>query len=170
MTIEETSLESPGWTRDPRASRAPSAGAPSAARVSLLALVACTAAACGGAPAVSVEPVALRPGADRWARLDFVERHGVMTFRVLPTLSRRFHRFSGSADPELACVTCHGQDAEAVSYRRPNGLPVLDASRAASDEPMVRFMRDEVMPAADNAMEAGGTLTCFSCHPRAEPR
>lgn len=86
-------------------------------------------AACGSATPAPATPVTAAPrgeGDDRWAELDWAARHERMTFTVLPSLARRFraHRDEGAAT--LACRTCHGDDAEAVRYRMPNGLPPLD--------------------------------------------
>lgn len=96
-----------------------------------------------------------------------------MIFTVLPALARRFQPFEGTPYPELACRSCHGDDAEEVEFRMPNGLPSLDPSHmpsADSSNPeearTTRFMAEVVLPTADRLMQAGGRLTCFSCHPR----
>lgn len=97
-----------------------------------------------------------------------------MVFTVLPAMARRFHRFEGTPHPELGCRTCHGDDAEDVDFRMPNGLAALDpenmpsaTSRDAERARTARFMADVVLPTTDRLMQAGGTLTCFSCHPGA---
>ena len=91
-----------------------------------------------------------------------------MTWTLLPAMARAIHRFERTPYPRLACVTCHGRDAEEVSYRMPRALPALDpANMPDEDDDTVRFMREVVRPLADRLMEAGGTVTCFSCHPSA---
>jgi hypothetical protein len=99
-----------------------------------------------------------------------------MTWLVLPNLARKFQAFAGTPYPELACVTCHGADAERVMYKMPNGLPALDAlhlPNSASDDPgqarVARFMIDEVTPTTARLL-GKPDVSCFSCHPRAGGR
>jgi hypothetical protein len=137
------------------------------AALSMLALIGL--AGCGGA-SPEPEPAPRDPGPDLWSGKTFVEKHARMTFTFLPNMSRRFQRFADTEYPELACVTCHGMDAEEVDYRMPNGLPPLDPNALpdADDSSMARFMIEVVVPQADRLMQAGGRVDCFSCHPRTE--
>jgi cytochrome c553 len=121
------------------------------------------------APAPAPETAA--PVEDRWASLDWEERHDVMTFTVLPNMARAFQRFRGAADPALTCRSCHGADAEAVRYAMPHGLPALDPAHMPSDESpspdesrVVHFMRAEVTPAMGELIGSPG-FGCFRCHP-----
>jgi len=128
-------------------------------------------AACGGGSATSLRPPS-DSESDAWSSLSFEDKHSRMTFTFHPNMSRRLQRFRQTEYPELACVTCHGMDAEDVDYRMPNGLPPLDpaAMPGPDDSEMARFMTDVFMPEADRLMRVGGTTTCFSCHPTAEGR
>lgn len=113
-------------------------------------------------------PVARAAGPDRWRALGWEERHARMTWGLLPAMARRFRAFEGTPEPRLACVTCHGRDAEEVAYRMPHGLPPLDPANLPDPASRtVRFMREIVVPLTDRLLEAGGTITCFSCHPSA---
>src|SRR5579883_2616897 len=78
----------------------------------------------GAAPAPA--PVHATGGADEWSTASWERRHDVMTFTVLPNMGRLFAREYGKADPDLTCRDCHGEDAEAVAYAMPHGLPALD--------------------------------------------
>lgn len=98
--------------------------------------------------------------------MDYLARHSRMTFTVLPSMARQFQEHYESNVPELSCVSCHGEDGEAVNYRMPNGLYPLDPDRLPTEGRTVAFMRDVVTPSADRLMTAGGTTTCFSCHER----
>lgn len=127
-------------------------------------VLALAAAACAGS---AVPPAAPPHGPNRWASLDFTERHARMTWVLLPTLSRKLWAFERKEYPTLACATCHGRDAEARGFAMPSALPPLDpAHMPDADEPMVRFMRDVIVPTTDRLLEAGGTIDCWSCHPR----
>lgn len=119
--------------------------------------------ACGSAAPSVAEPTS--SAENRWATMSWEARHERMTFAMLPSMATRFREFRGTADAELACVSCHGMDAEGVDYRMPNGLPPLDPESMPDGE-VATFMADVVVPAADRLMRAGGTTTCFTCHPR----
>ena len=102
--------------------------------------------------------------------MGFVERHEIMTFTLLPNIARRFQQFEGTEYPRISCATCHGTDAEDVHYRMPASLPPLDPDRMPDPRSRIsRFMSDVVVPMTDRMMQAGGTVTCFSCHPRGTP-
>jgi hypothetical protein len=130
-------------------------------RLAPVALLAC---ACGSPPAA---PVAA-PKADAWAPLTWEERHDAMTFRVHPNMARLFQHHDGKDAPDVTCRTCHGRDAEQVSYAMPHGLPALDPQHMPDErEPKVKFMREQVLPTmADLLGVDRGSLTCFGCHPR----
>ena len=115
-----------------------------------------------------------------WNALSWEERHDVMTFAVLPNMSRLFQRFRGASSPDMTCRTCHGEDAERVGYAMPHGLPPLDPrrmpdphARDAKEATMARFMTEEVTPAMVDLLgvprrEPTGSsrgFTCFNCHP-----
>lgn len=98
--------------------------------------------------------------------MDFLTRHTRMTFTVLPVLAKRFQRFEGADVATLNCYTCHGDDAETVDWRMPNGLAAVDPNEIEpGTERMVRFMEQTVVPAANRTMTGGGSITCASCHP-----
>jgi hypothetical protein len=107
------------------------------------------------------------------------ERHDAMTFLVLPNMARLFERFEGTPYPTLTCRSCHGDDAEAVQYRMPHGLPALDPDHlpgAGDADPrtarLARFMIEEVTPQMADLVgvplqdgRTGGGFSCFNCHP-----
>ena len=124
-----------------------------------LALLLC---ACGATQTVAAPRA---PRENRWASMSWEARHERMTFAMLPSMATRLREFRGTEEAELACVSCHGMDAEAVDYRMPRGLPALDPA-AMPEGDVATFMADVVVPAADRIMRAGGTTTCFTCHPR----
>lgn len=136
----------------------------SAVRIALLfalgALGACGPRAAPAAPAP--------PRQDSWSKLDFEERHAVMTFTVLPNMARTWRDFQGTADPTMTCRTCHGKDAEAVQYRMPNpSLPKIDPARPPKGR-VADFMTKTMVP---DMLDLLGTTPehfgCNSCHPHA---
>lgn len=138
----------------------------------LLALGSC-AAPTALAPAKPQPAVAGDAPSDEWATASWEERHDTMTWLVLPNLARKFQAFAGTPYPELSCVTCHGDDAERVLYKMPNGLPALDPAHlptAHSDNPrqarFATFMIDEVTPSTARLL-GKPDVSCFTCHPRA---
>lgn len=137
-------------------------------------LVACLALGGCAAPAAArvVTPPAT-PERDEWTRATWEERHDTMTWLVLPNMARKFQEFNGTPYPELACVTCHGANAEQVQYKMPNGLPPLDPahmpSEASHDPRQARFaafMKDDVTPSLAHLL-GKPDVPCFTCHPRA---
>ena len=177
-----------------KACRRGSTSRPAAARVTMgrarrrwlgfcLATLVLPSAGCGGAPtrpaAQADATTQTSPrGPDHWQAMNFVERHGVMSWTVLPNMAQLFQHFGSTTYPELACVKCHGADAEARRYTMSASLPALsdaDVERAAhvaanarGRDRTLRFMRDEVVPRFDHLIEGGGRTTCFSCHRHAE--
>ncbi len=105
-------------------------------------------------------------GDNKWTGRTWEQRHSDMTFSMLPMMGRRFRdRRGGPAT--LACITCHGRDAEERRYAMPATLPALDPNAIPQTEE-ARWMADVVVPLADRIMKAGGTTTCFTCHPSVE--
>lgn len=104
---------------------------------------------------------------DGWAKLSFEERHSVMTFTVLPNMARTWRDFRGTAWPEMTCRTCHGKDAEAVSYRMPSpSLPPIDPAHPPAG-PVAEFMKQKMVPQMiDLASTSPDHFSCNSCHPR----
>ena len=122
----------------------------------LLALASCVPHPPAAAPA---------PREDGWAKLDFEQRHAVMTFTVLPNIARTWRDFRHTEYPEMTCRTCHGKDAESVSYRMPNpSLPRVDPAHPPAG-PVADFMRTKMLP---DVMDLTGsaTFTCNTCHLR----
>lgn len=120
--------------------------------------------ACGAHPTTPLQ--ADNPGG--WASYDFEQRHERMTLYVLPSMARQFRRHRGEPFATLTCLSCHGENAEAVDYRMPNGLyPLNPEALPNTDE--ARWMAETVVPAYDRVAQAGGSTTCFSCHERATP-
>src|SRR5205085_12045310 len=113
---------------------------PSLAHVTISAAAILPALALGGCGAPTRPLAAERPAidaaaasSDEWASASWEQRHDTMTWLVLPNLARKFQEFEGTQFPQLACVTCHGADAEQVSYKMPNGLPPLDPAHLPSE-------------------------------------
>jgi hypothetical protein len=115
-----------------------------------------------------------------WSALSWEERHDVMTFAVLPNMSRLFQRFRAASAPDMTCRTCHGEDAERIGYAMPHGLPAIDPRRMpdpnahdAKEAKMAKFMIEEVTPAMADLLsiprgEPPGSrqgFSCFNCHP-----
>jgi len=135
---------------------------------------ACLVVGCGAS-----QTSARHASADAWSGMDFVQRHGVMSWTVLPNMARVVQREDATTYPELTCATCHGDDARAQHYAMPGPLPALsdaDIARAAHvdddarDERSrrLRFMRDVVVPRFDHLIRGGGRTSCRSCHRRAD--
>jgi hypothetical protein len=122
-----------------------------------------TLVACGPHTAA---PPAHEPGSstpapdDTWSKLSFEERHSAMTFTVLPNMARAWRDFRGTKDPEMTCRTCHGANAEAVSYRMPNpSLKPIDPAR----DPVARFMKEKMVPEM-RELTGAPDLGCNTCH------
>lgn len=127
-------------------------------------VVAVALAACGGGAPAPAAPAASGP--DEWSKATWEERHGIMTWGVLPNMARAFQRFEGSAVPRLTCRTCHGVDAEERQYKMPNArLAALDPARLPRPESsrIAKFMHEEVVPQMRELLESP-TLSCFQCH------
>jgi hypothetical protein len=121
---------------------------------------------CG--PHTAVHPTPLP--ADAWSKLSYEERHSVMTFTVLPNMARTWREFKKTRAPEMTCRTCHGKDAEAVSYKMPNpSLPPIDPNHPPAG-PVAAFMRDTVVPNMIELIETTPEhFGCNACHPRGKP-
>ena len=130
------------------------------------------------APQTSTKPPGAPPGTSKpstsnpWSSQTWEDHHDTMTWVVLPNMARAFQAFEGSALPELSCFTCHGSDAEKVSYAMPHGLPPLDPkhmprrdSAIPKQAKLVAFMEDEVVPRFTRITE-DPTVSCFTCHPK----
>jgi hypothetical protein len=100
---------------------------------------------------------------DRWSKLDFEGKHSVMTFRVLPNMARTWRDFKKTSEPEMTCRTCHGANAEEVSYRMPNpSLPPIDPKRPPPG-PVAAFMKQTMVPRMVELLESPD-LGCNTCH------
>ena len=101
---------------------------------------------------------------DTWTKLSFEERHSVMTFKVLPNMARTWRDFKHTEDPEMTCRTCHGQDAEAVSYRMPNpSLAKIDPAHPPVNA-TAEFMKTKMVPEVSELV--GADVGCNTCHPK----
>jgi hypothetical protein len=101
---------------------------------------------------------------DTWSKLSFEERHSVMTFKVLPNMARTWRDFRHTEDPEMTCRTCHGQDAEAVSYHMPNpSLPKIDPAHPPVNA-TATFMKTKMVPETSELV--GAPIGCNTCHPK----
>ena len=134
-------------------------------------LAAVLALSCGpheGGSAASRAPATPAHG-DEWSKLAFVDRHSVMTFTVLPNMARSWRDFDKTPYPTMTCRTCHGKDAEAVSYRMPNpSLPPIDPAHPPAG-PASQFMITRVVPEMLELMETTpARFGCNSCHPKAK--
>lgn len=89
-----------------------------------------------------------------------------MTWLVLPNMARLFRQHDASPMPTLACVSCHGKNAEAIQYRMPADLPALDPAHLPAPETSAtaRFMIEEVTPTMQELLGAR-SFNCFRCHP-----
>jgi hypothetical protein len=64
----------------------------------------------------------------------------------------------------MTCRTCHGQDAEAVSYRMPNpSLPKIDPAHPPAG-PVADFMKTKMVPQMSDFVSAD--VGCNTCHPK----
>jgi hypothetical protein len=124
---------------------------------------------CSGTHTRAAQPSHDAPGGehareDKWAKLSFEERHSVMTFTVLPNMARTWRDFKHTQDPEMTCRTCHGQDAEAVSYRMPNpSLAKIDPAHPPVND-TATFMKTKMVPEMTNFVSA--PVGCNTCHPK----
>ena len=101
---------------------------------------------------------------DKWAKLSFEDRHSVMTFTVLPNMARTWRDFKHTEDASMTCRTCHGQDAEAVSYRMPNpSLAKIDPAHPPAG-PVAEFMKTKMVPEMSDFVSA--PVGCNTCHPK----
>ena len=121
--------------------------------------------ACAHPQAKQPEHAAVK--ADAWSKLGFEDRHSVMTFTVLPNMARTWRDFKKTEYPEMTCRTCHGKDAEAVSYRMPNPLlPPIDPAHPPQG-PVAQFMIDKVVPDMIDLIETTpAKFSCNACHPK----
>jgi hypothetical protein len=104
---------------------------------------------------------------DTWSKLGFEDRHAVMTFTVLPNMARSWLDFRATPYPSMTCRTCHGKDAEAVSYRMPNpSLPPIDPAHPPAG-PASQFMIKRVVPEMTDLIQTSH-LDCNACHPKAK--
>jgi hypothetical protein len=137
---------------------------------SSIASLAMLALSCGATSAPPPRASAPAPSAgasgDEWSRSSWEDRHDTMTWVVLPNMARLFQAHAKSELPTLACVTCHGPNAEAVHYEMPNGLPPLDPQHmpTAASSPTARFMIEEVTPTMKDLLGVS-SFGCFNCHP-----
>jgi hypothetical protein len=109
-----------------------------------------------------------------WKSKSREEKQAYMAAHVEPTMRTVFQKHDKKGYAEFGCQTCHGEDAERVDYRMPNGLPSLDekdpvADGMATDEETGKFMVDEVLPMMSRLLsktdEHGKPVTCLTCHP-----
>ncbi len=117
------------------------------------------------------------PGA--WEDLDEEERRAYMTCVVVPTMAPMFQEFDEERFAGFGCVTCHGEDREAVEHEMPNGLEELPLSgfpfsnSSDPDEAAIgAFMEDDVV--GEMAQLLGRSRNpnspdyfgCYDCHVR----
>jgi hypothetical protein len=128
-------------------------------------LIWCVVIGCGPKPAASSHAAVARTD-DAWAKLTFEQRHSAMTFTVLPNMAHTWRDFEKTQYPEMTCRTCHGKDAEVVSYRMPNpALPPIDPVHPPQG-PIAQFMIDKVVPEMIDLTETTPNhFGCNSCHP-----
>jgi hypothetical protein len=122
---------------------------------------------CGSQPQAHTPVAPARQ--DNWSKLGFEDRHSVMTFTVLPNMARSWRDFKKTSYPEMTCRTCHGKDAEAVSYRMPNpSLPPIDPAHPPAG-PVAQFMINRMVPEMLDLLETTPNhLNCNTCHPKAK--
>lgn len=98
---------------------------------------------------------------------------------VMPEMSAMFQEFDGERFADFTCATCHGEDAQAVSFEMPNGLAPLDPAQIpamfASDQPMAQFMTQRVWPRMGELLgrdlfseENQSGFSCMNCHAMAD--
>jgi hypothetical protein len=124
--------------------------------------------ACGSHASIAAQPSHGAPTAnlreDKWSKLSFEDHHSVMTFTVLPNIARTWRDFKHTEYPEMTCRTCHGQDAESVSYRMPNpSLPKIDPAHPPAG-PVAEFMKTKMVPEMSDLVSA--PIGCNACHPK----
>lgn len=148
--------------------------------------------ACGGA--ASEEPTteeldvaATTSGAEEvelaWADMNREQRAGYMADVVMPRMAPIFQAYDAEAYADFSCATCHGDDAQDVGFRMPNGLHPLNPEHIPSffesTDPDVQrvaqFMAGEVTPAMTELLgaqpydpETHQGFSCMSCHATAE--
>lgn len=146
--------------------------------------------ACGGAAATETETPSDEPevsastsGSEEaqlaWADMSQEQRGEYMANVVVPRLRPVFQQFDAEEFAEFNCATCHGDNAQEVGFRMPNGLhplnPTQIPSMFESEDPEVQrvaqFMAGEVTPlmtellgAAPYDPETHQGFGCMSCH------
>ena len=121
------------------------------------------------------------PADNEWRFLSFEQKHSQMTFLIHPTMMEHFQAFYKTPTPELTCVSCHGENAQAAGYDLANSaLDPLKPSKVralyrhdAVLTPEQLFKRDDItqtmarlmgVPQYDPATGLG--FSCFGCHRR----
>lgn len=110
-----------------------------------------------------------------WIDLDYDESVEFMTRLFTPTMGHLFVDFDADAFSGFSCVTCHGPDAEELSYEMPavvdpltfGDFPVEDIEDP-DRRAMGLWMDEVVLPEMGRLFEQELTLegaSCLDCHP-----
>ena len=114
-----------------------------------------------------------------WADMDGEQRAQFMQETVMPEMTAMFQELDGERYAELTCATCHGDNAQEVSFAMPNGVAPLDPTQIPamfeSDDPMAVLMTQRVWPRMAEMLgepqfnpETGEGFSCLNCHATAE--
>lgn len=136
---------------------------------------------CGGGAA---EPTSAEQGgsggeaaaaAPSWAQMDHAQRARFMAEVVVPEMRAIFQEVDAQRFADFGCPTCHGANAQEVSFAMPNGIAPLDRSNMQqyfeSTEPIAVAMRERVWPRMGQLLgeplynpETHTGFSCFDCH------
>lgn len=172
----------------PREGLAPGGG-PAAYPVAMRAVFACSIltaiAACGGSSTpstttVTSEPAVVGPPAVAWKDLSREQRGKYMEAVVTPKLKALFVAYDGEAFAEFGCKTCHGDGADAKTFKMPSpnlfvlpGTPEGFGELGKEKPEYMKFMATQVKPTMakllgieeyDPADPKPGTFGCMACH------
>ena len=119
------------------------------------------------------------PVTTTWDAMTQAERFDYMATVVTPQMASLFQSVNPEYYADFTCSHCHGDNAESVGFKMPNELAPLTfeevQSMFASEDPVHRFMVDEVWPEMSELLgyelydpSTNEGFSCFGCHALSE--
>ena len=141
-------------------------------------------ASCGGGGSSTTETTQTTEtttGAETvaWADMNMEQRGHFMATVVMPEMQTMFQEHDAEEFADFSCATCHGANAQEVSFRMPNGLAPLHGADIpamfGSQDPMHVFMTQRVWPRMGQLLgeelynpETHQGFACMNCHANAD--
>ena len=110
-----------------------------------------------------------------WVDLDYDQAIEFMTRRFTPAMRELFVAWDAEEYAGFNCITCHGEDPDAVFYEMPAAVSPLtfaDLPVGAIEDPerleVALWMDETVLPEMGRLFEQELTLdgaSCLDCHP-----